>query len=226
MKWNARSVLVLSPHTDDMELGAGGTVRSLIEAGASVKSIVFSDCKKSVDTSRYPLDILRTECEAAAAHLGIDDLTILEFPVREFPKHRQEILEVIYNVRRDNKFDLVLTTWKHDLHQDHKTVAEETLRAFLKQNVSILSYEVPGNCPGFTPQVYVPLDEAQVNKKVQMLHTYRSQVERRGYFEIGAIKSHMGYYGAQIGVPFAEAFVQERVVISFEQHSTSSVTDD
>jgi len=54
-----------------------------------------------------------------------------------------------------------------------------------------------------------------VNEKVQMLHTYQSQVERRGYFEIGAIKSHMGYYGAQIGVPFAEAFVQERVVISF-----------
>ncbi len=216
MEWHVGNVLVLSPHTDDMELGAGGTVRQIIESGAKVKSIVFSDCKKSVDTSRYPIDVLRNECTAAARHLGIDDLTILEFPVREFPRHRQDILETIYKAGREEEFDMVLTPWRGDIHQDHRTVAEEALRAFLKRKVTILAYEVPGNCPGFRPQVYVPLAEEDVTKKVEMLHLYESQVARRGYFEINAIKSHMGYYGAHIGVPFAEAFVEERVVISIK----------
>ncbi len=217
MFWNVNEVLVLSPHTDDMELGAGGAVRMLVRAGAHVKSVVFSDCKKSVDTSKYPPDVLRKECQAAARHLGIDDLTILDFPVREFPEHRQAILDTIYRLGRETPYDLILATWKGDLHQDHRTVAEETLRAFLKRDATILAYEIPGNCPGFVPHVYVPLSEDEVREKVEMLHSYRSQVEKRGYFEINAIRSHMGYYGAQIGVPYAEAFVQEKTIIRFQR---------
>ncbi len=59
MIWNLNNVLVLSAHTDDMEVGAGATVRLLVESGASVKSIVFGDCKKSVDTTKIPEYILR-----------------------------------------------------------------------------------------------------------------------------------------------------------------------
>jgi LmbE family N-acetylglucosaminyl deacetylase len=213
MKWVMNKVLVLSPHTDDMELGAGGFVRLLRRSGAKVKVIVFSDCKKSVDTCKYPSDVLRKECEAAAKHIGIQDLTILEFPVREFPKHRQDVLETIYKLRKKNQYDLVLTSWNKDLHQDHKVVAEETLRAFMKTTTTVLSYEIPGNCPGFTPHVYVPLSEEDLKLKVDMLHCYKSQVDRRGYFEINAIRSLMGYQGNHIGVPYAEAFVQQRMIV-------------
>lgn len=213
MIWNVDEVLVLSAHTDDMEVGAGGTVRLLVENGAKVKSVVFSDCKKSVDTTKYPLDILRTECKSAAEHMNISDLTIHEFPVRELPAYRQEILEMIYALRKENNFDLVLTTWGYDLHQDHKVVAEETFRAFMKSDVSVLSYEIAGNSPGFTPEVFVPLTEEDVNKKVEMLNLYKSQVERRGYFTINAVKSVMGYQGHHCGAPYAEAFVQHRGVI-------------
>ncbi|GAH10887.1 unnamed protein product, partial [marine sediment metagenome] len=100
MKWQVNNVLVLSAHTDDMEIGAGATIRWLVESGANVKSVVFSDCKESVDTTKYPEDILRQECQAAADFIGITDLTILSFPVRKFPSIRQEILETIYNFRR------------------------------------------------------------------------------------------------------------------------------
>ena len=80
----------------------------------------------------------------------------------------------------------------------------------MKTETAILSYEVPGNCPGFIPQVYVPLIQDEVEKKNEMLQLYKTQVERRGYFEISAIKSLMGYQGNHIGYPYAEAFVQER----------------
>lgn len=213
MIWDIESVLVLSPHTDDMELGAGATVRRMVEAGASVKSVVFSDCKESVDTTRFPEDVLRKECLAAAKHLGIKDVTILDFPVRKFPQHRQEILEEIYALRKETNYDLVISSWTGDLHQDHRTVAHETLRAFLKQDASLLAYEIPGNCPDFAPQIYFAVSEEEVEKKIELLQQYESQVVRRGYFHVNAIKSSMAYRGIHIGESFAEAFVQERAVI-------------
>lgn len=213
MNLSVGQVLVISPHTDDMELGAGGTVRKLVEAGAEIKYVVFSDCKASVDTSKFPDGILRKECKNAANHIGIKDLTILEIPVRRFPEHRQEILEYLYSLRKENNFNLVFTTWEGDLHQDHNTVANETKRAFMKTGTSILSYEVPGNCPDFAPQVFFEISEKEVEIKVEMLQLYKSQVARRGYFEIDAIKSLMGYQGHHIGAPYAEAFQIERGVI-------------
>jgi len=219
MEWSVDNVLVISAHTDDMELGAGGTVRQLVEGGANVKSLVFSDCRKSVDTSKFSIDVLEKECRAAAKHLGIQDLTVLQVPVREFPSHRQEILGMIYDFRKQTPFDLVLTHWHGDLHQDHKTVAEETRRAFMKTDTTVLAYEVPGNCPGFIPQVFVPISEDEVEMKIKMLQKYESQIARRGYFEINAIKSLMGYHGNHIGSAYAEAFVQQRgVVKSFRSH--------
>ena len=165
MKWNIENVLVLSAHTDDMEVGAGGTIRKLVESGAKVKSVVFSDCKASVDTTKFPTDALRHECEAAAKHIGIKDLTIHGLPVRYLPLHRQDILEMIYKLRKENEFDLVFTTWAEDLHQDHRTVAEETFRAFMKTHVSVLSYEIAGNSPGFTPEIFISLTKSEIDKK-------------------------------------------------------------
>ncbi len=213
MEWVVKEVLVLSPHTDDMELGAAGTVRKLVKSGARVTSLVFSDCRKSVPDG-FDEDTLRNECGAAARRLGISDLIIQGLPVREFPRYRQEVLEAIYDLRRRNNFDLVLTTWHGDMHQDHRVVADETRRAFMKTTTTVLAYEVPGNCPGFTPQVFVPMTKEEVDEKIEVLHCYESQVARRGYFRVDAIKSLMGYRGLNIGVPYAEGFVQQWGVVT------------
>ncbi|RDE17848.1 MAG: hypothetical protein C4K49_00915 [Candidatus Thorarchaeota archaeon] len=213
MIWNVSDVLILSPHTDDMELGAGGTVRLLVQSGARVKSVVLSDCRKSVDTTKYPEDILRKECLAAAKHLGIDDLTILSFPVRELPEHRQEILETLYGIRKDREFDLVITSWWGDTHQDHRTLAEETQRAFMRTSSTVLSYAIPGSCSDFVPNVFVPLTEDDVKKKIEMLRLYESQVAKRDYFQTDAIRAFLTYQGIHVGRPYAEAFAQHRTVV-------------
>jgi LmbE family N-acetylglucosaminyl deacetylase len=214
VKWNVDRVLVLSAHTDDMELGAGATVQMLIDSDVSVKSIVFSDCKKSVDATQFPVDILRKECEAAASYMGIEDLTILEFPVRDFSEHRQKILDFVYKEKMDGSFDLVFAPWTGDLHQDHRVVAEEALRAFMKTQATVLAYEIPGTCPGFSPQILVPISEQQVERKIATLHKYDSQVVRRSYFKVDAVKGQMAYYGTLINSPYAEGFALHRSSVS------------
>jgi hypothetical protein len=83
----------------------------------------------------------------------------------------------------------------------------------MKTDTTILSYPILGNCPGFTPQVYVQVDSEALQKKIDMLHKYESQVVRRGYFKSDAIKGWMAYCGIHMGVPYAEAFVPEKTVI-------------
>lgn len=55
-----KKILVLAPHTDDGELGAGGTISKLLQQGNEVYYAAFSTAKQSV-TEGFPKDILKTE---------------------------------------------------------------------------------------------------------------------------------------------------------------------
>lgn len=211
MKIKIRSALVLSPHTDDMELGTGATIRKLVENNIQVKSVVFSDCKKSL--SGLPKDTLRKECRIAADHLGVEDLTIHEFPVREFPKFRQKILDELIILRKDMKPDLVIAPWSEDQHQDHQTLGKEAIRAFMRKTTSVWAFQVPGSCPGFTPQVFIPITDEEAEKKIEMLQSYKSQINLgRDYFTPEKIKAFLSYFGTFIGQPYAEGFVEIKSV--------------
>jgi len=125
-----KKVLVLSPHTDDGELGAGGTIARLVENGSKITHFAFS----------APRDILKKECKRCLEVLGIKDYEIFDFNVRHFPELRQEILEILFEYNKKAKPDLVLTPSTNDLHQDHQTVTSEALRAF--KSSTIFGYDV------------------------------------------------------------------------------------
>ena len=92
---NFKNVLVLAPHTDDGELGAGGTIAKLVEAGSQVTYIAFSTASDPVPQG-LPPDILKTEVKAATEALGILDknLIVYDYQVRYLNYHRQDILEI------------------------------------------------------------------------------------------------------------------------------------
>ena len=64
-----KNVLVLAPHTDDGELGAGGTITKLLEHDAKVTYVAFSTAEESVPDG-LPKDILKTEVKNATGTLG------------------------------------------------------------------------------------------------------------------------------------------------------------
>lgn len=71
-----QKVLVLAPHTDDGELGCGGTIHRLIQLGKEVHYVAFSTCEESVPEG-FPKDILTKEVKAATASLGIKRSTCI-----------------------------------------------------------------------------------------------------------------------------------------------------
>ena len=206
-----KKVLVLAPHTDDGELGCGGTVARLLEEGCEVHFAVFSTCAESVPAG-FPADELKMEFLSAMESYGIpaEQLILFDFQVRHFPAHRQEILEELVRLNRRIVPDLVLAPSLHDVHQDHHTIAEEAIRAF--KRTSILGYEEPWNNLTFNNQVYVTLEERHVEKKIAAVERYISQ-RGRIYASGEYIRALAMSHGVQIGRQYAEVFETERWIL-------------
>ena len=199
-----RRALVLAPHTDDGEFGCGGTIARLVEEKREVHYVAFSAAEKSVPKG-YPRDHLRTEVKDATAALGIPAkrLKIGNFEVRDFPEHRQCLLDEMICLRDELKPDVVFLPSKHDIHQDHATVHAEGLRAF--KGTTMLGYEVPWNNLVFETTAFVRLDDRHVDKKIEALKCYRSQADRP-YANEPSIRGQLRLRGTQAGCVWAETF--------------------
>lgn len=204
-------VLVLAPHTDDGELGAGGFISKLIENGSEIYYAAFSTAEESVPEG-FPKDILKTEVINATSVLGIpkENLIVFNYQVRKLNYYRQEILEELIRLKREIPFDLVLLPSFNDIHQDHSTIAQEGLRAFKSQ--TILGYELIWNNLTFNTQCFVHLEERHIDNKVKALNEYKSQ-GKRDYLSETFIKSLAIARGVQVGTKFAEAFEVVRFAI-------------
>jgi LmbE family N-acetylglucosaminyl deacetylase len=206
------TVLVLAPHTDDGELGCGGTISKLVSEGATVYYAAFSTAEQSVPEG-FPTDALKTEVMAATNILGIPNkqLIIKDYEVRKLNYYRQEILEDLIRLRNEIKFDLILMPCLNDIHQDHITIAQEGLRAF--KNVTILGYELIWNNLSFNTTSFVKLDHYHIQKKCDALLSYKSQ-GIRDYMSKEFIESLAKARGVQIGAEYAEAFEVIRWIIN------------
>ncbi len=204
-------VLILAPHTDDGELGCGGTIAKLVEGGDDVYYVAFSAAERSVPAG-MPRDVLRHEVKQATGILGIPpgNLLIFDYEVRDFPLHRQAILEDLIRLQRELRPNLVLLPAFHDIHQDHITVASEGLRAF--KTTTILGYELPWNNMTFNTTAFVFLEERHIESKIKALSCYVSQRGRR-YANGDFIRSLARARGIQIGAEYAEAFEVIRWVL-------------
>jgi len=206
-----KNVYILAPHTDDGELGAGGTISKLIELGANVYYFAFSTAETSVPEG-FPSDILKTEVKNATKKLGIpkENVIIYNYEVRKLNYARQEILEDLMKYKRKLKPDLVLMPSLNDIHQDHSTIANEGLRAF--KNCTILGYELIWNNLKFNTTSFIKLDKKHIKAKSKALKEYKSQGSR-DYMSEEFIFSLARTRGVQIGVQYAESFEVIRWVI-------------
>ena len=197
-------VLVLAPHTDDGELGCGGTISRMVEEGREVYYAAFSTAAESVPPP-FPPDILEKEVREGTKALGIPaaNLLVYKYKVRHLPHMRQEILEELVRMKREIDPATVFLPSAQDLHQDHQTVHIEGLRAF--KTVTVLGYELPWNNLSFDYRHFCVLTREHVQTKIAALRCYQSQ-QHRPYTQEEFIWSWARTRGGQIMVEYAEAF--------------------
>lgn len=207
-----QKILVLSPHTDDGELGAGATTARFAKEGKTIYYVVFSCAELSIPKN-FPKNATKLENQKAAEILGIphENIIVLDYEVRTFPLHRQEILDEMVKLNENIKPDLVLIPSSNDLHQDHQTIHFEALRAF-KTSSSIWGYEHPWNNLTFDKDIFIKLEQDDLERKIEALKQYQSQYFRI-YFNEQYIRSLAFTRGLQVNFPYAETFELVRLLI-------------
>lgn len=199
-----KRALVLAPHTDDGEIGCGGTIAKLAAKGCDVHYAAFSTCGASLPAG-FPPGTLEKEVREATLRLGIrpENLRIYNYPVRRFRTHSQDILEDLVALNKLICPDVVFAPSQNDIHQDHSTIAEEAIRAY--KNKTILAYEMPWNNLIFETRGFSILSLEDINKKMYALEAYESQ-KGREYFKAEFLKNLAAVRGAQVKTQYAEVF--------------------
>jgi LmbE family N-acetylglucosaminyl deacetylase len=204
-------VLCLGAHCDDLEIGCSGTVMKLakLSPALEVTWVVFSSD-----------DVREAEARASAAEVLGDvarhQVLIKRFRDGFFPAHIGDIKEEFEALKQRVSPDLVLTHWRGDLHQDHRTIGELTWNTF--RDHVILEYEIPKYDGDFgSPNVFVTLDEAMVRRKVDnLLQRFPSQ-RGRSWFSGELFTAVMRLRGmeAEASATYAEAFYCRKAMLGW-----------
>lgn len=206
-----KTILILAPHTDDGELGCGGTIAKMTDEGNTVYQVAFSSAANTV-VHGMKNEMLIDEIKEAADIVGIDPnkLFIHDFKVRNFNENRQDILDLMLYYKRKLKPEIVFIPSSTDIHQDHQVIHNESLRAF--KECTLLGYELPWNMTVFNSNVYSELNIIHLNSKISALSRYKSQKHRR-YMNQDYIKSCALVRGIQCNKEYAETFESIRIFL-------------
>ena len=173
----ARSLrlLCLGAHSDDIEIGCGGMILNFAHAGREIEVywVVFS----SDEQRKYEA------LKSANAFLNGIQNQIVVHALRDgyFPYLSAELKDRFEELKRAFSPDLVLTHYRHDLHQDHRLVSELTWNTF--RDHLILEYEIPKFDGDFgSPNLFVSLDESICNRKIDIILEAFSTQKQKHWF--------------------------------------------
>jgi LmbE family N-acetylglucosaminyl deacetylase len=195
-------ILALGAHCDDIDIGCGGAMLSLLERhpGAHVTWVVMGS---------NPVRERELRASARRFLRRAGNYLVIAHKFRDgfFPAHFAAIKEQFEALKRLPDPDLVFTHQRVDLHQDHRVVAELTWNTF--RNHLILEYEIPKYEGGLTtPSAYVSLTRAQVERKISILWgSYATQRAKR-WFTDETFRAMMRLRGVESGgeTGWAEGF--------------------
>ena len=211
--------LMVSAHADDACVAIGGTIALLAgKKEHDIKLLSFSIAEKSVPEG-FPKDIVASECLSASIELGIseEDVLIERFPVREFPKYRQEILEYLVKIRNEFQPDVIFFPSTSDVHQDHIVTNQECIRAFRK-SASLYGYDFPWNVLfGGRLNLFYEINEEHLEKKIKALQRFESQCAKGTMIlEEEYTRSLVIERGHRVNVRYAEALEIIREIRTIE----------
>ncbi len=207
-KNEALSILCLGAHSDDIEIGCGGTILRLIEQYPACKFhwVVFS-----------AIGVRKTEAQRGAESFAgsrLERLLLKDFRDGFMPYVGSDVKAVFEELKQTVSPDLILTHNRRDGHQDHRLLSEMTWNTF--RNHFILEYEIPKYDGDLgQPSVFMPLEPEVCQTKVRhLLDAFESQ-RNKSWFEESTFQSLMRLRGMECNSPsgFAEAFYCRKLVL-------------
>lgn len=171
------SVLCIGAHSDDIEIGAGGTILGLIASGVRVDA---HWCVLSAPGDRAA----EAEASAQAFLAGATNtkVELAQFRDSFFPYEGRAIKEWIGGLRERINPDVIFTHRQGDAHQDHRELCQLTSNAF--RDHLILEYEIPkwdGDLD--RPNMYMPLVGDILKRKIDLLMAHFGTQRSKDWFD-------------------------------------------
>jgi LmbE family N-acetylglucosaminyl deacetylase len=207
---DAISVLCLGAHADDIEIGCGGTILSLLDSydKCDVTWVIFSakdqrrrealcSAKRFLKSARKSIIITKT------------------FKESFFPYRGEQIKEFFEQLKQRVAPDLIFTHYKDDLHQDHRVIGELTWNTF--RHHQILEYEIPKYDGDLgQPNIYFPLTKHICDSKIKYLMENYATQRNKEWFTEDAFYSLLRLRGIEMNTPgkYAEAFYGRKIILN------------
>jgi LmbE family N-acetylglucosaminyl deacetylase len=202
------SVLALGAHSDDIEIGCGGTILRLAR---EVPELEVTWVVLSAEEGRR--EEARAGAEAFLHEVARKTIEVESFEDAFF-KYGREVKEHFEGLKDRCAPDVVLTHYGSDLHQDHRLVSELTWNTF--RDHLILEYEIPkydGDL--ISPNLFVPISEELARRKVSAIMSTFVTQRTRHWFTEDLFMAMMRLRGMETNSPtrFAEAFTCRKAVL-------------
>ena len=201
------SVLCLGAHSDDIEIGVGGTILTLIQRnpGLKIDWCVFSANGAREDEAYNAARSFLVSTTAATIHLG-------RFNDSDFPSERAVIKEWLLEIRATLTPDLIFTHTRGDAHQDHREINNLTWNLF--RDSLILEYEVPkwdGDLG--RPNTYVALTADLLQRKISLLESSFASQRSKDWFDTETFRGLARLRGMECRAPenYAEGFYMHKM---------------
>jgi LmbE family N-acetylglucosaminyl deacetylase len=208
-KLRSLQFLCIGAHSDDIEIGCGGTVLRLISEYRTigVQWVVLGSSGK------------RTEEAVASANRFLSgvksrNIVVKHFKNAFFPYQGENIKRYFEKELKRVSPDIIFTHYRHDLHQDHRLVSELTWNTF--RNHLILEYEIlkyDGDLG--VPNVFVPLDEKVCREKIRIIMDSFESQKGKHWFTEDAFLSMLRIRGIESGSArkYAEGFYCRKMIL-------------
>jgi len=208
-KKSGYKVLCLGAHCDDIEIGCGGTLLSLLENYPIdfVKWVVFA----STETRKQEAI---TSANAFLENAKEKEILVFDYRDAFLNYSGKEIKEKFEAIKKEINPDLIFTHYRDDRHQDHKLLSDFTWNTFRQH--FILEYEIPkfdGDLG--IPNFFIHLNEEQINKKIRIiLDSFKSQSEKH-WFDKETFEALMRIRGMESASlsKYAEAFHARKIIL-------------
>jgi LmbE family N-acetylglucosaminyl deacetylase len=201
-------ILCLGSHSDDIEIGCGGTILRLLSSNQNLEVVwvVFSSSKEREREARNSAGMFLGQAKQK-------EIIVNDFRDGFFPFDGAKIKDFFEGLKRVSP-DLILTHQRKDAHQDHRLIAELTWNTF--RDHLILEYEIPKYDGDMgQPSVFVTLESEVCQRKVgYIMDAFQSQHNKR-WFQQETFLSLMRLRGMECNAPsgYAEAFYCRKLVL-------------
>ena len=202
-----KKVLCLGAHSDDIEIGCGGTILKLTEEhpGLEVIWVVFSaEGARHAEARASATAFLK---KAGKAHVMVKD-----FRGSFFPFQGEEI-KGFFETLKPFQPDVVFTHYRDDRHQDHRVLSDLAWNTF--RDHLVLEYEIPKYDGDLgQPNVFVGLDDDLARHKVRLLMENFPTQRVHHWFTEDTFLGLMRLRGVECAQTFAEAFCCRKMLFA------------